>query len=141
MGIDNREKGKNKQTEVLSLIITKIIWAVSAAMFQRLTEPLNTGFPKDQQQYQIALTLEVQNNQCRSKPATMFCMQHLPYLSLQQTVLLLATNVPVLHKLLNQGIMTTQMQRSKDCLSCSETPNVSIQISPISSKILIKKGL
>lgn len=34
------------------------------------------------------------------------------------------------------------MQRSKDCLSCSETlNNVRIHISPISSKILIKKGL
>lgn len=34
------------------------------------------------------------------------------------------------------------MQISKDCLSCSETPNnIKIWLSPISSKILIKKGL
>lgn len=56
-------------------------------------------FPKDQQQYQNALTLEVQNNQCSSKPATMLCMQHLP--SLFTAVLLSATNVPVLPKLPN----------------------------------------
>lgn len=80
MGKENYEK-----TDVFK--ITKIIWAVSAAMFQGIIKPFNTGFPKDQ----IVLTLQMQHKQCRSKSATILCMQHPPSLSLQQTALLLAT--------------------------------------------------